>query len=46
MATFPESTTERFPSDGNLGPFRYFGNVGASYMEMLSLTRLTIILPI
>ena len=46
MATFLESTSQGFPLDGNPGPFPSFGNVGASYMAMLSLLGLTISLPI
>jgi len=46
MATFLESTSQGFPSDGNLGPFPSFGNAGAPYMGMLSLPRLSIGLPI
>ena len=42
METFLESTSQGFPSEGNLGPFPSFGNAGAPYMEMLSLPRLTI----
>jgi len=42
MATFPESTSQGFPLDGNLGPFPSFGNVDAPYMVMLSLLGLTI----
>ena len=46
MATFPESTSQGFPSDGNPGPFPSFGNVGAPYMETLSLPGLTTGLPV
>jgi len=46
MATFLESTSQGFPSNGNPSPFPSFGNVGASYMMTLSLPRLTIGLPI
>ena len=42
MATFPEFTNQGIPSDGNLGPFSPFGNVGAPYMAMLSLPGLTV----
>lgn len=46
MATFPESTSQGFPLDGNLGPFPSFGNYGAPYMAMLPLPELTIGLPV
>jgi len=46
METSPEYTSQGFPSDQNPSPFPSFGNVGAPYMETLSLTRLTIGLPI
>ena len=42
MVTFPESTSQGFPSDGNPGPFPSFRNAGTTYMAMLSLTGLTI----
>ena len=42
MATFPEFTNPVIPSDGNLGHFPPFGNVGAPYMATLSLPRLTV----
>ena len=42
METFLESTNKGFPSDGNYGPFPSFGNVGAPFMETLSLPGLTI----
>lgn len=42
METFPESTNQGFPSDGNPSPFPSFGNAGAPYMETLPLPRLTI----
>lgn len=42
METFPESTSQWFPSDGNPGPFPSFENDGAPYMATLSLPRLTI----
>lgn len=46
METFPESTSQGFPSEGNLGPFPSFGNVGVPYMVTLSLPRLAIGLPV
>lgn len=46
METFPLSTSQGFPLDGNLGPFPSFRNVGAPYMVALSLPKLTIGLPI
>ena len=46
MASFPESTDQGFPPDGNPGPFPSFGNVGASSMANLSLPRITIGLPV
>lgn len=46
METFPESTSQGLPPDGNPGPFPSFRNVGAPYMETLSLLGLTIGLPI
>ena len=42
MATFPKFTNQGIPSEGNLGAFPAFGNVGAPYMEMLSLPELTV----
>ena len=41
MATFSEFTNQGIPSEGNHGPFPTFGNVGAPYMETLSLPGLT-----
>jgi len=41
-ATVPESTNQGKPFDENLGPFPSFGNIGAPYMEMLSLLVFTI----
>ena len=41
MATFPEFTNQGIPFEGNPSPFPPFGNVGAPYMAMLSLPRLT-----
>jgi len=46
METFPESTSQGFPSDGNPGPFPYFGNVVSPYIATLSLPGLTIGLPV
>jgi hypothetical protein len=46
MATFPESTSQGNPSDGNPSPFPSFGNIGAPYMATLSLPGLTIGLPV
>ena len=46
MATFPEFTNQGIPSDGNLGPFPPFGNVGAPYMATLSLPGLTVGFPV
>ena len=45
MATFPESTVQGFPPDGNPSPFPSFRNVSAPYMATLSLPGLTIGLP-
>ena len=42
MANFLEFTNQGIPSDGNLGPFPPFGNVGAPYMATLSLPGLTV----
>jgi len=42
MATVLASTNQGNPSDGNPCPFPSFGNVGAPYMEMLSLPGFTI----
>ena len=42
MATFLEFTNQGIPSDGNLGHFPPFGNVGAPYMATLSLPGLTV----
>jgi len=42
MATVPESTNQGNPSDGNLGPFPSFRNIGAPYMATLSLPRFNI----
>ena len=46
METFPESTGQGLPLDGNLGPFLPFGNSSSPYMATLSLPGLTIGLPI
>ena len=46
MASFPESTSQGVPPNGNPSPFPSFGNVGAPYMETLSLPGLTIGLPV
>ena len=46
METFPEFTNQGIPSNGNLGPFPPFGNVGAPYMATLSLPGLTVGLPV
>ena len=42
METVPEFTNQGIPSNGNPSPFPSFGNIGAPYMEMLSLSGLTI----
>lgn len=42
METFPESTSQGFPSNGNPCIFPSFGNVGAPYIVTLSLPGLTI----
>ena len=46
MATFPEFTNPGIPSEGNPGHFPPFGNVGAPYMATLSLSGLTVGLPV
>ena len=46
MATFSEFTNQGIPSEGNLGHFPPFGNVGAPYMATLSLPGLTVGLPV
>jgi len=46
MATFPGFTSPSSPPDGNPGHFPPLGNVGAPYMEMLSLPGLTVGLPV
>ena len=46
MENFLEFTNQGIPSDGNLGPFPTFGNVGAPYMETLSLPGLTVGFPV
>ena len=46
MATFPGFTNPNSPPDGNLGHFPPLGNVGAPYMETLSLPGLTVGLPV
>ena len=46
MAIFPEFTNQGIPSDGNQGLFPPFGNVGAPYMETLSLLGLTVVFPV
>ena len=46
MATFPEFTNSGIPSEGNPSPFPTFGNVGAPYMETLSLPGLTFGFPV
>ena len=46
MATFPEFTNQGIPSNGNPGHFPPFGNVGAPYMEILSLPGLTVGFPV
>ncbi len=46
MATVPNSTNQGNPSDENLGPFPYVGNVGAPYMATLSLPEFTIGFPV
>ncbi|CAA3018919.1 Hypothetical predicted protein [Olea europaea subsp. europaea] len=45
MATFPGFTNPSSPPDGNPGHVPPLGNVGASYMAMLSLPGLTVGLP-
>jgi len=42
MATFPESTSQGFPSETNPSPFPSFRNTSAPYMATLSLPGLTI----
>ena len=42
METAPESTSQGNPYDGNPGPIPSFGNIGAPYMETLSLPIFTI----
>ncbi len=34
METFPESTSQGNPSDGNPSPFPYFGNIGAPFLPL------------
>ena len=46
MATFSEFTNQGIPSEGNPSHFPPFGNVGAPYMETLSLPGLTVGLPV
>ena len=46
MATFPEFTNPRIPSDENPGHFPPFGNVGAPYMATLCFRVLTVGLPV
>ncbi|CAA3032931.1 Hypothetical predicted protein [Olea europaea subsp. europaea] len=46
METFLEFTNPVIPSDGNPSHFTPFVNVGAPYVEMLSLPRLTVGLPV
>jgi len=46
MATVPESANQGKPSNRNLGPFPPFWNIGAPYMETLSLPRFTIGFPV
>lgn len=46
METFPESTNQGLPPDGNPGLFPPFGNVSAPCMGTLSLPGLTIGLPV
>ena len=46
METFMEFTNQGIPSEGNLGPFPSFGNVGAPYMATLSLPGLTVGFPV
>ena len=46
MAIVPKFTNQGIPSDGNLGPFPSFENVGTPYMAMLSLPGLTICFPV
>ena len=46
MATFLEFSNQGIPSEGNPSPFRNFGNVGAPYMETLSLPGLIVGFPI
>ena len=46
MATFPQSTGQGLPPDGNPSLFPSFRNAGALYMATLSLPGLTIGLPI
>ena len=41
MATILESTNQGNPSNRNPGPFPSFGNIGAPYMETLSLLGFT-----
>ena len=46
METFPEFSNQGIHSEGNLGPFPAFGNVGTPYMATLSLPKLTVGFPI
>ena len=46
MATFSKFTNQGIPSEGNPGHFPPFGNVGAPYMETLSLPGLAVGLPV
>jgi len=46
VATVPESTNQGNPSNGNPSAFPSFGNIGAPYMEMVSLPRFTIGFPV
>ena len=46
METLPGFNNPGIPSDGNLGHFAPFGNVGAPYMATLSLPGLTVGLPV
>ena len=46
MVTFPKSTGQGLPLDGNPGPFPSFGNAAALYMATLSFPGLTIGLPV
>lgn len=46
METFIKSTSQGNPSDGNPSPFPSFKNIGAPYMEMLSLPEFSVSLSI